>query len=319
VIGAEDTELKLKEVLMNRRIRPVTFVFAVGCSSLALVAACSSSGGGGEDVGVASAAISQVPAQVGCIEIDVTGARSVTERFDVTAGQSPVLSITGLPLGLDTFVGLAYPGACAAVTNANQATWISDATQASLVAQQVASVALSLHPNGESSIAVSFDGDDGGVDAGSTTAACTAGQALCGATCTNLLSDITNCGTCGLVCAPGPNAAGTTCSNGLCQVAICAAGWADCDSNSTDGCEINVASSISNCGACGNVCNTGNGAPACTNGVCRIAVCPAGFSDCDGIASNGCETNTNSSATNCGTCGHACTATPSICANGKCQ
>jgi hypothetical protein len=302
---------------MVRRIRPVAF--AVACSSLALVAlgAACSSAGSGEDVGVATAAITQVPAQVGCIEIDVTGARSVTHRFDVTSGQSSVLSLTGLPLGLDTFVGLAYPGACAAVTGATQATWISDATQASLVAQQVSSIAVNLHPNGESSIAVSFTGDDGGVDAQTTTSTCSAGQSLCGTTCANIATDPANCGACGLVCS-AVNATATVCSNGTCHVQVCAAGFADCNNNEADGCETNL-STVTNCGACGLVCSTGNGTPACTSGVCRIAVCPAGFSDCDGIAANGCETNTNASPTNCGACGHVCTATPSVCAAGKCQ
>jgi hypothetical protein len=167
------------------RMRP----FVAGCSLVA--AACSSSppgGGAGENVGTATAAITEVPSGVGCIEVDVTGARSVTSRFDVTAGEGSVLSLTGLPLGLDTFVGLAYPSACSAVTSQVQATWISAATQASLTSQASASIALDLHPNGQSSVSINFDGDDGGAgddggdeagdDAGAT-ASCPAGLLSC--------------------------------------------------------------------------------------------------------------------------------------------
>jgi hypothetical protein len=286
------------------------FALALTCCSIAAVA-CSAGAPEEEDIGRASAAITQVPAQVGCIEIDVTGARSVTQRYDVSAGQSSVLSLTGLPLGLDTFVGLAYPGVCSAVASAAQATWISDAVQASLVAQQVASVTLVLRPNGESSVGVSFQGDDGGSDA--QTVACAVPQTMCGGTCTSTATDPANCGACGAVCSAINGA--TACVAGSCRIATCAAGFADCDGLAADGCETNVGSSVSSCGACGHACAAANGISSCVSGVCGIAQCTAGFADCDHIAANGCETNTTTSASNCGTCGHTCTL---LCSNSVC-
>jgi hypothetical protein len=286
------------------------FALTLTCCSIAAVAC--SAGSPEENIGQATAAITQVPAQVGCIEIDVTGARSVTQRYDVTAGQSSVLSLNGLPLGLDTFVGLAYPGACSAVASAAQATWISDAVQSSLVAQQVASVTLVLHPNGQSSVGVSFQGDDGGSDAQTVT--CAPPQTMCGSTCTTTATDPANCGACGAVCSAINGA--TACVAGSCRITTCLAGFADCDGLAANGCETNVGSSVTSCGACGRTCVTANGVPACTAGTCATAQCVPGFSDCDHNAANGCETNTNTSPSNCGTCGHACLL---VCSSGVCN
>jgi hypothetical protein len=75
-----------------------------------------------------------------------------------------VLLLTGLPLGSDTFTGLAYPTACSAVTSPTQATWISNPVPVSLVAQSVADVSVLLRPNGQSTVCVGFQPDDAGPD-----------------------------------------------------------------------------------------------------------------------------------------------------------
>ncbi|MEZ4407961.1 MAG: hypothetical protein R3A52_16020 [Polyangiales bacterium] len=74
-----------------------------------------------------------------------------------------------------------------------------------------------------------------------------------------------------------------------------------------------------NCGACGNVCSQTGGTRSCVGGACRIA-CAAGLGDCDGAVTNGCETNLNVSATNCGACGRACSLANATagCASGAC-
>ena len=42
-------------------------------------------------------------------------------------------------------------------------------------------------------------------------------------------------------------------------------------------------------------------------GTCAASTqCAAGFADCDGVASNGCETNTTNDQGNCGSCGNDC-------------
>ena len=60
-----------------------------------------------------------------------------------------------------------------------------------------------------------------------------------------------------------------------------------------------------NCGGCGVTCpQIGNGA-SCVNGVCQLQ-CAAGTADCNLDITDGCETNTSSSITSCGSCGYSC-------------
>ncbi len=77
---------------------------------------------------------------------------------------------------------------------------------------------------------------------------------------------------------------------------------------------------VANCGACGNACTATNGTPGCEGGSCVVLDCEAGFFDCDGDASNGCETTQASLASdddNCGACGNACGASKD-CVEGVC-
>jgi hypothetical protein len=55
---------------------------------------------------------------------------------------------------------------------------------------------------------------------------------------------------------------------------------------------------------------------SCTGTACKFT-CSAGFSDCDGITSNGCEVNLNTDGKNCGACGHDCLG--GACSAGACQ
>jgi len=58
---------------------------------------------------------------------------------------------------------------------------------------------------------------------------------------------------------------------------------------------------------------------ACRRGVCGIGACTAGFADCDGNATNGCETPIDT-ISNCGSCGRVCAFTNGIpaCTAGAC-
>jgi hypothetical protein len=157
-----------------------------------------------------------------------------------------------------------------------------------------------------------------GIPCVSGTCGCPNSQAECNGTCTNTAVDTNNCGSCGNECNSGPNGTGT-CLSGSCQI-VCNAGFKNCDGNPSNGCETNVSSDPNNCGACGNQCNAQHGTPACVSGLCAIVACNSGFKDCDGNPSNGCETNVNSDANNCGSCGNECftpNGTPA-CANGSC-
>lgn len=94
--------------------------------------------------------------------------------------------------------------------------------------------------------------------------------------------------------------------------------YADCNGMPVDGCEMNTAVSVSNCGACGNSCpNPPNGTPTCIAGACGVDLCNPGFGNCDNDPMNGCETNTESTNAHCGACGNACGAMD-VCNAGQC-
>lgn len=107
-----------------------------------------------------------------------------------------------------------------------------------------------------------------------------------------------------------------TCVAGDCRYS-CAAGRANCDGVSGNGCESEPQTDVNNCGACGNRCTMlSNFVTSCTAGACGLS-CPAGFGNCDGVSGNGCETNVNAATAHCGRCNNRC-ATGQRCMSGAC-
>jgi len=104
--------------------------------------------------------------------------------------------------------------------------------------------------------------------------------------CETPLDTLTDCGSCGTACSRSN--ASETCSTGSCRIASCSSGYANCDGADTNGCETRL-TSLSNCGACGRTCSLANATETCSTGSCRISSCNAGFADCNGVASDGCE------------------------------
>lgn len=121
---------------------------------------------------------------------------------------------------------------------------------------------------------------------------CAAGQSCCSGHCTNLHTDVQNCGGCGRNCgAPAANQS-VACIGGLCTY-DCVAGAEDCgDGRCTD-----LETDVHNCGACGNVC--ADPTPYCSQGVCND--CGPGTAFCGG----GCS-DILFDGNNCGACGHEC-------------
>ncbi|HEY3256355.1 MAG TPA: hypothetical protein VGJ91_20490 [Polyangiaceae bacterium] len=117
---------------------------------------------------------------------------------------------------------------------------------------------------------------------------------------TDLKTDVDSCGACGTICRV--NGGEPQCSAGVCSVKSCSTGFDDCTGGYADGCETKTTTDLSNCGACGKTCSTANGAPSCVSGACQVKTCTAPFADCNGTASDGCETNTSTSQTHCGVC-----------------
>jgi hypothetical protein len=135
----------------------------------------------------------------------------------------------------------------------------------------------------------------------------------------NTRGDVRHCGGCDRACASRPNAA-ARCEVGACRW-DCAVGFSDCDGDATNGCETDTRTSLAACGACGRACALPNATARCEAGSCAVARCADGYGDCDGVASNGCETDLRASVSHCGRCGEACPTPPNTapsCAAGRC-
>lgn len=86
----------------------------------------------------------------------------------------------------------------------------------------------------------------------------------------------------------------------------CPTGKGDCNGSAADGCEADLTSDSSHCGACGQPCSLANAASACVAKTCAVTSCTTGYFDCDGLAATGCEVDLATDANNCGACGKAC-------------
>jgi len=133
---------------------------------------------------------------------------------------------------------------------------------------------------------------------------------------TNTQTDVNHCGMCNSACTLAN--ATEACVNGSCAIGACEGAFRDCDMNAATGCEINSASDINNCGTCGTVCNFANAATSCNMGTCAMGMCNAGYTNCDNMATNGCEINTAADSMNCGACNNNC-ATAMVNANVSCS
>lgn len=94
---------------------------------------------------------------------------------------------------------------------------------------------------------------------------CPTGQTVCGDRCVDTQTDRAHCGACGRACSL-PNAI-ADCVAGVCVVAACSTGFGDCNRNALDGCETDLRSDRSHCGACGRACGVGS---TCSAGVCSV-------------------------------------------------
>jgi len=145
---------------------------------------------------------------------------------------------------------------------------------------------------------------------------CPTGDTVCPRVAIDTQVDASNCGRLGEACfvAHGTPA----CSAGICEIVACEDGWADCDGEARTGCETDVRGGVENCGGCGRACRPPHGLGICAEGACELAACDRGWSDCDGLVGNGCETRTGHSPEDCGACGIAC-APGLFCVDGACE
>lgn len=110
------------------------------------------------------------------------------------------------------------------------------------------------------------------------------------------------------------------------EACVCDSGYADCDGNSENGCEVDLSSNTANCGSCANNCSLGiiHGSGVCVDGDCEIGSCTAGWGNCNGQDSDDCEMNLMSDMSNCGACGSVCPSSgfkfsSANCIGGVCQ
>lgn len=103
---------------------------------------------------------------------------------------------------------------------------------------------------------------------------CPGNLTRCGSRCVDTSVDIDNCGGCGNSCdgASDESAHGApTCAGGKCGY-VCYAGFADCNKNLYDGCEVDLRSDQQHCGSCGTSCDVARGQP-CVLGKCLTKPC----------------------------------------------
>ncbi len=150
---------------------------------------------------------------------------------------------------------------------------------------------------------------------GACQASCGAGLSECAGGCVSTASDPRNCGACGARCEL-PHASVNACAAGVCVVGACDAGFADCDGNPANGCEVEVrGADVNNCGACGLACRFANAGATCAAGVCALGACGPAFADCDGVAANGCESDLARDNAHCGRC--STSSSPTACQAGQ--
>ncbi|XP_024358921.1 uncharacterized protein [Physcomitrium patens] len=121
---------------------------------------------------------------------------------------------------------------------------------------------------------------------------------------TDVGKDLNNCGGCGKKCNDVPNAS-TKCSNYKCEY-TCNDGWANCNGDWTDGCEIDVTMDVDNCGSCGAKCNNVPYSNAtCSDQTC-VYTCEEGWGNCNDDWEDGCEADLGNDIDNCGACSTVC-------------
>ncbi|MGC9983125.1 MAG: SUMF1/EgtB/PvdO family nonheme iron enzyme [Polyangia bacterium] len=146
-------------------------------------------------------------------------------------------------------------------------------------------------------------GGTGGATGGTGGSGMVCPSMMCGSTCSDLNTDVNNCGACGRSCQ-NTNAQGLSCNAGLCDTTNCTVGWGNCTQPAApmtdDGCETYLNTNATNCGRCGNACGSGQ---RCSGGTCLCdgTSCPNGC--CDGQT---CEAYSSQTSLTCGTAGATC-------------
>lgn len=102
----------------------------------------------------------------------------------------------------------------------------------------------------------------------------------------------------------------------------CPPGYADCDGNPANGCEVDTRTNTNHCAACRHACLlTATATARCAASRCEVVTCLAGYADCNHDPGDGCETDFSAPGS-CGVCGMTCAARPNAtarCADLRCS
>ena len=113
----------------------------------------------------AQIALTLTPSDARCVNLVVTGTRTVNANFDLTPGPGSIVNVDGLPVGFDTFSGLVYPVACGAVTASSTASWDVVPSVANILPDVVNAVSLTLQTTAVATVCLHFEGQDAAGDA----------------------------------------------------------------------------------------------------------------------------------------------------------
>jgi len=154
-----------------------------------------------------------------------------------------------------------------------------------------------------------------------TSIVCDEGSADCNGDnvmCETDLRTVNNCGACGVACGSVANASVSCSDAGTCEP-TCNSGFNSCDDSFSNGCETDIRT-LANCGTCGTSCAHNNAVSSCGDGNCTLAMCNAGYGDCNTNKADGCEERLNT-GTHCGQCSRPCSLSNAAasCSSGSCQ
>lgn len=93
---------------------------------------------------------------------------------------------------------------------------------------------------------------------------CSSGFERCDGVCVDTFTATEHCGACGHACAL-PNGV-AVCRSATCALLRCAPGFANCDGDASNGCEVDTRTSREHCGVCGSSCTAF--AHVCAGGAC---------------------------------------------------
>ena len=102
-------------------------------------------------------ALTEVPADVHCLRVTITGTRTVVRDIDVA--NAGLATIDGLALGPSTLGADAYHVACAEIQASSVPTWTSDRFEAEVTCEPPLEVTFHLRRNGRAHVGFDFDCD----------------------------------------------------------------------------------------------------------------------------------------------------------------